>query len=141
MCFAQDTLTSWIQLGFTFIAGIYALMLLKQSNKDKKTQFINDIFKQFYNDDEIKKLLYAVDSGNDDEEIKFGGKLEQEGDKTIRYLDYIGYLIKEKHLKRSDINAFNYEVKRILGNEYVKKYIEDWLKKLPNMNLDNLKYL
>ena len=100
--FAQDALTAWIQLGFTMVGGIYALYLLKQSHKDRKNQYVADILNQLYNDIEVRKIIYSVDSGQNVNEIRFRGALEQEADKTLHYFDYIGYLIKERKLRLKD---------------------------------------
>lgn len=137
---SPDSLTDWIQLMFTITAGLYALYLLKQSNKDKKAKFINEIYRRFYDDTEIRMVLYSIDSGKNQNEIGFGKKMEQETDKTLHFLNYIGYLIKVKHLNKSDICSFRYEINRILSNSEVKKYIDDWLRKI-GVGLDNLEYI
>ena len=95
MDLAKDSLTDWMHLAFTVLGGFYALYLLWKSNKEKKNRYILDILDRLYNDIEIRTIIYAVDSGKDVEEIKFGGKLEKEADKTIRYFDYLGYLQKK----------------------------------------------
>src|SRR5689334_17247333 len=98
MDFAKDSLTNWTQLGFTVIAGLYALYLLRKSSKEKRNQYVVEILNRLYNDREIRTIIYAVDSGENIQEIRYLGNLEQQADKTIQYFDYIGYLIKENNL-------------------------------------------
>lgn len=140
MTLALDSLTDWIQLGFTVLGGLYALYLLRQSNKEKRNQFVLDILNRLYNDNEIRMIIYSVDSGQNLDEIRYQGKLEQQVDKTIQYFDYIGYLIKEGNLKLNDIRPFKYEINRILNNTKVIEYI-NWLRSIGVAldNLDNLK--
>lgn len=139
MKLTQDSLTDWIQLAFTILAGLYALLLLRQSNKEKRRKYIADILDRFYNDYEMRTIIYAIDGGRNINEIRFGGQLEQQADKIIKYLDYIGYLLKEGSLKIKDIKPFHYEINRILNNNAVKKYIE-WLLTI-GVTLENLNYL
>jgi hypothetical protein len=94
---------------------------------------------RFYDDIEIRTIIYAVDSGRDSSEIKFTGKLEQQADKTIKYLDYIGYLLSEGRLKANDIKPFRYEITRLLKSGVVKKYIK-WLSEI-GVSLENLEPL
>ena len=139
MNLAQDSLTDWIQILFTMTAGIFALFLFKQSNKEKRNKYVADILNRFYSDNEIRTIIYSVDSGKNIKEIKFGGQLEQQADKTIQYFDYIGYLIKEGNLKPRDTRPFKYEINRVLNNKTIQGYI-DWLKTI-GVTLDNLVYL
>jgi hypothetical protein len=133
----KNNVTDWIQLLFIVFGGLYALYLLRQSNRDKRNKFVLDIIDRFFDDNEIKTILYSVDQGRDIDEIKFGGKLEHPADKTIKYIDYLGRLLKQGDLKQKDIVTFRYEIKRILESKGVQNYIE-WLL-LIGVNLDNLK--
>lgn len=139
MDYLKDNLTNWLQLLFIATGGLYALYLLRQSVREKRNKMILDILDRFFGDLEIKKILYSVDQGLDTNEIKFGGKLEQQADKTIKYLDYIGRLIKQGELKRKDIGTFKYEIKRILNSSPVQEYII-WLKNI-GVSLEHLNQL
>lgn len=139
MTLAPDSLTDWLQLAFTILGGLYALYLLRQSHKDKRNQYVIEILNRLYNDKEIRTIIYSVDSGRNVNEIRFGGQLEQQADKTIQYFDYIGYLIKEGNLKLNDIRPFRYEINRILNNGTVQEYI-NWLRTI-GVTLEHLNYL
>lgn len=134
----ETSITEWIQVGFVFIAGCYALYLLRQRNRIKRKEFVLKIYDALHNDKEIEEVIYKVDS-NETSEIKYKGTLERQADKTLRYFDFIGQLIKDKHLKPHDIEGFKYEIKRVLFNKDVRDYIL-WLKSI-NVNLDNLKFM
>jgi hypothetical protein len=135
----QDSLTDWIQLGLTILGGVYGLWLFRQSNQEKRNQYVAEIMNRFYDDKEIRTIVYAVDSGRDVCEIKFQGKLEKEADKTIKYLDYVGYLLKDKKLRRTDLRPFKYEMSRIFKNSTMQDYIK-WLVEI-GVSLENLDYL
>ncbi len=135
----KSSLTDWIQLIFAICAGIYALYLFRESNKEKRNSFVLEILNRLYNDAEIRLIIYSVDTHNNIDQIKFQGTLEQQADKTLQYFDYIGYLVKNGNLKLNDIKPFRYQIERVLNNDNVKRYIK-WLKGL-GVSLENLEYL
>ena len=135
----KNNITDWMQIFFTLIAGCYALYLLNQNNRLRRKQYIFELYNTLHNDDEIMQIIYSVDKNRETNEIRFNGKLEKQADKTLRYFDFIGLLIKDRDLIPHDIIAFQYVINRVLKNEDVKKYIK-WLEGI-NVNLDNLKYL
>ncbi len=138
MNLADSSITDIIQTVFALAGGIYGLYLFKQSIREKRNQVLIEIFNRLYCDNEIRKIIYAVDTGKDVSEIKFQGKLEKEIDKTLRFLDFIGHLIKDKSIRKKDIDTFRYEIGRILENEEVIKYIK-WMKTI-GVSLENLEY-
>ena len=139
MTFTSDSFCDWLQVGFTIAAGIYVLYLFRQSNREKRSKHVYDIINWFYSDNEIRTIIYTVDSGHNVKEIKFKGLLELQADKTIKYFDYIGYLIKEGDLKQKDIRPLKYEIDRVLNKGTVQEDI-NWLRKI-GVPLENLKYL
>jgi len=137
MNFENPSWTDLIQLIFTLLGGGYALYLLYQSNKEKRNQLVLEIYNRLYQDLDIRKIIYTVDSG-DSSEIRFQGKLEKEADKTLRYFDFIGHLIKDKSLTKEDVSPFKYEIGRVLKNQHVKEYV-DWLETI-GIDFENLRY-
>lgn len=135
----SDSLTDWLQVALTFFGGLYAIYLLRQSNRERRNQYVGEMMNRFYDDVEIRTVIYAVDSGRDVHEIRFKGRLEQQADKTIRYLDYVGYLLKENKLKKQDLRPFKYEITRLINHRVMNGYIQ-WLKSI-DVNLDNLEHL
>jgi hypothetical protein len=135
----QPNITDWLQLIFTIFGGCYAIYLLRQNNKEKKKQFLLELFNNFYGDKEIREVIYYVDSGPSDKSIKFKGSLEKQADKTIRYLDHVGQFVKDGLLDKKDIASYRYEIKRILENDEMKNYVK-WLNDI-GVKLDNIKYL
>lgn len=133
----NGNLTAWLQLLFIINGGIYALYLLRQSNQDKRNKLVLEILDRFFGDSDVKTILYSVDQGRDIEQIRFGGSLELQADKTIKYIDYLGRLLKQGNLKKNDMDTFKYEIKRILESQAVQEYI-NWLKSI-GVTLDYLK--
>ena len=131
---------SWIdiiQIIFTLFGGGYALFLFYQSNKEKRNKLVIDIYNQVYQDEDIRKIIYTVDSG-DSSKIKYLGELEKEADKTLRYFDFVGRLIKDKSLTKQDVLPFKYEIGRVLNNYNVKEYIK-WLESI-GIDFEYLEY-
>jgi hypothetical protein len=127
------------QLLFTIIGVVSGITLFIQSNIEKKNTFILSIYDRFYNDVDIKKILYYVDRDEHLDKIKYLGEYEFEADKTLRFLDFIGKLVKDKQLKKNDIYSFKYEIGVILNNLEVKHYLQSLLDE--GIILDNLEYL
>lgn len=143
-----DGLISSLQLLATCLGGLFAVLLLRQSNKEKKLSFISNIFERLYDDESIVKVLYAADKDEGLEEIKqkvllhieSKVELEMEVDKTLRYLDYVGSLVKGKYLSAKDLTPFKYEICVVLNNEDIMGYWEHLNTiKITFNNLDYLK--
>ena len=121
------------------IIGVgYGIYLFKKNNRLKHFENIEKMMNIFYNDEEIRTVLYAVDSGNS-EEIYFGKSLEKEGDKTITKLNVIGYQLYSKNISIQDVEILQFEILKILENETVIEYIK-WLKNW-GLKLDYISYL
>lgn len=127
------------QLIFTVLGGIYALFLFKRSNQEKKNELLLSIFDKFYNDKEINKILYILDKEDNPKGIEFGGELEKEIDKTLRFLDLVGKLLRDNQINKNDLIAFKYEINCILNNSKVKDYFK-WLEN-NGIVLNNIKLL
>jgi hypothetical protein len=84
------------ELLFTMIGVVYGIILFFKSNIEKKNSFVFKIYDKFYNDKDISKIIYYVDRDLNLDKIKFNGDLEIEADKTLRLLDLIGKLLKDK---------------------------------------------
>lgn len=135
-----SSITDWIQVCFTTIAGCYAIFLFGRNLREKQKKFLLNIFNYLYNDEDVTDILYYVDSGNNQDLIKYKGSLERKADKTLHYLDFVGKFIKEGDLKYDDLIKFKYEIRRILNNQEVKNYIE-WLREKLGVPLEYLPYL
>jgi hypothetical protein len=129
------TYPDWIQLLFVSIGGGYAIILFRHSNKQARARIRLEILDRFLTDEDIHRVLYAVDQGNT-EEIRHRGELERQADKTLKYVDYIGFLLSIGTLKRRDVEMHKYEIKRLLTNARIKEYIP-YLKSL-GVRLDYL---
>ncbi len=142
---------SLAQLVVSLGGGAYALYLFKQSNREKSNTFTTLIYDRFYNDNEIRTLLYSLDKHKTTanltptliaalppgalpliktEEIKVDGQLELAADKALRFLNYIGGLAKDGALRKSDVALFRYEINLFLGpsgGEHMQNYLQHFL--------------
>lgn len=132
------------QLLFTIVGVISGVILFIKSNKEKKNIFIIGIYDRFYNDTDIRKILYYVDKDLKENKIRYNGELEMEADKTLRFLDLIGQLIRDNQLRKKDIRPFSYEIDVILNNTEIRSYLQfmtDAGVNLKNLELLNAKNL
>jgi hypothetical protein len=135
---SPETTISLIQLICTIFGGLFALFLFWQSNREKRQSFVATLYDKLYNDAEIRALLYALDKEKGLEEIKPNKALEQAADKTLRFLDFVGGLLKNGTLRPRDIASFRYEVNLVsLGplQEYITHLREN------GVHLDNIDYV
>jgi hypothetical protein len=127
------------QLAFTIIGVVSGVVLFIKSNLEKKNLFIINIYDRFYNDKDISKILYYADKELNCNKICYDGEFERETDKTLRFLDLIGQLIKDRHLNKNDIHIFKYEIEIILNNVEVRNYLKTLLQAgVVLKNLDSL---
>ncbi|UKT66021.1 hypothetical protein [Pedobacter mucosus] len=136
-----------LQLLATVIGGLFALLLLNKSNQDKRLTHLLSIFNKLYNDPDIAKALYAIDKRIGLNELaakqitdKYNvASLEMETDKLLKYLDFVGALLKAKKIKCKDLEPFGYEFKIIKENTDLIAY-RKYLKTI-DVKLNNLDYL
>lgn len=106
-----------------------------------------DIYDRMYNDLEIREVIYAVDkrTGLEPLQLKIDNKtieevpLEREVDKTLRYLDFIGSLVKQRLLTVDDIQSLRFEIREILTFPTIVDYYNYHIG--IKINYDNLLYL
>ncbi len=125
----NGSITDWIQLTFAVVGGIYALFLFRKANRERRTERVHGVLKSIYEDADISRILYAVDTNKETAEIRHLGKLERSADKTLRYLDYLGFLIDQDDLTLADLRPFTYEISRILAHKQIQRYIA-WLRRI-----------
>ncbi|QPH40574.1 hypothetical protein [Pedobacter endophyticus] len=136
-----------LELIATVIGGLFALLLLYRGNQDKKLTQLLNIYDRLYSDPDIAKALYAIDKGSGLEELaskqvseKYHvAALEMETDKLLKYLDFIGALVKTKKLSLKDLKPFSYELSIINDNVQLTAY-RNYLSSI-KVNLNNLHYL
>lgn len=127
-----------VQLLCTLVGGMFALYLFWQSNREKRQSFVVTLYDKLYNDPEIRSLLYALDKEQDLAEINPRKKLEQAADKTLRFLDFVGGLIKNGSLRRHDIYSFEYEL-QLLKHQALQQYQRHVM--AHHVQLNNLEYV
>ncbi|THF53016.1 hypothetical protein E6C50_02065 [Flavobacterium supellecticarium] len=121
-----------LQFVCALAAGGFALYLFYISNKERRRSFMFNIFEKLYNDHEIRDVLYAVDKrrGFEALEEKLNNKtidevpLERALDKTLRYFDFVGSLVRQKLLDKSDIQSMKLEISEVVNYPTIKRYID-----------------
>ncbi len=107
--------------------GIVALFQWNDSNKLKRAEYVNALFKEFNSNPNVKQVLYRIDYGDDnkwyDENFHNSGELEQSTDMALNYYSYICYLYETKLIKRKEFEFYRYQVERILKDKQVQNYL------------------
>ena len=107
------------------IGGIVALIQWNDSNKLKRAEYVNNLFKEFNNNADIKQVLYNIDYDipwyNDD--FHNGGEIEQSTDEALNYYSYICYLYKTGLIKTKEFDFYKYQIERVLKNKEVQNYL------------------
>ena len=105
--------------------GVVALVQWNDSNKLKRAEYVNNLFKEFNSNPDVKQVLYNIDY-----DVKWynshfhnSGKLEQATDMALNYYSYICYLYESKLIKSKEFDFYRYQVERILKNSNVQNYL------------------
>lgn len=117
---------SLISIIMAVIGGIFAYQQWKYSNKTKRADFIDQILNKLRFDREMVETINMIDYDFSwyDESFHHNHKeLEYRVDKTLSYLSYICYLIKEKHISKQDFIILEYEINRACVSPDVQCYL------------------
>lgn len=117
---------SFISIILVIIGGIFGYKQWVYSNKTKRADFINQIISNLRFDREMVETMNMIDydflwynenfhHNHNDVEYKI--------DKTLSYLSYICYLIKEKHISKRDFIILEYEINRTCISPDVQCYL------------------
>ncbi len=117
---------SFISILIAIIGGIFAYKQWKYSNKIKRADFINQIIYKLRFDKSMVEIINMFDynlAWYDENFHNSNNELEYKVDKTLSYLSYICYLIKEKHIRKSEFIILEYEIIRACISPEVKSYL------------------
>lgn len=105
--------------------GIAALFQWHDSNKLKRAEYVNNLYKEFNNNPDVKQVLYNIDYDVNwyNSDFHNSGKLEQSTDETLNYYSYICYLYENKLIKKSEFQFYKYQIERVLRNKEVQNYL------------------
>ena len=105
--------------------GVVALVQWNDSNKLKRAEYVNNLFKEFNSNPDVKQVLYNIDYGKKWYNSRFhnSGKLEQATDMALNYYSYICYLYESKLIKSKEFDFYRYQVERVLKNSNVQNYL------------------
>ena len=115
---------SFLALLLSVCGGVVALFQWHDSNKLKRAEYVNNLFKEFNNNPDVKKVLYNIDYDVDwyNENFHNSGELEQATDIALNYYSYICYLYETNLIKKREFEFYRYQVERILKNSEVQHY-------------------
>ncbi|HAU86849.1 MAG TPA: hypothetical protein DCW90_15565 [Lachnospiraceae bacterium] len=117
-------ITSVLSVVLVILGGIVGCYQWRKSVLLKRAGYINDLTEKIRTDNDIKKVIYMLDYGNEWYSFKFhgSGEMERKVDKTLSYFSYICYLKEQKIISNKEFYFFKYEVERILMNKQVQDY-------------------
>ena len=117
-------LLNYFTIILTIIGGIVALFQWNDSNKLKRAEYVNNLFKDFNNNEDVKNFLYNIDYDIPwyDDNFHNSGKLEQGTDMALNYYSYICYLYENNLIKKKEFEFYKYQVERILKNVNTQNY-------------------
>lgn len=121
----SDILTL-ISIILAIFGGLFAYQQWKYSNKTKRANFIDQILNKLRFDREIVETINMIDYDFSWYNEKFHhnhNDVEYKVDKTLSYLSYICYLIKEKHISKRDFIILEYEINRTCISPDVQCYL------------------
>lgn len=107
------------------IVGVIAAYIKwDDMNRFRRCTVTYEIIRQFYDDKEVREILYMIEYENWEYNKSFhGSKDEHLFDKTFSYLDNIAKLKKEGVLGSDDYGSVFYLMHRLCGNSSVQSYL------------------
>jgi hypothetical protein len=138
-----STYTCWITLAGVMIAlgGFgYTIMTFNRNNKIRRSEFIDNLFKEFRDEDTLLFLALidqAMDSGDEFNEIrklkrndKVFEHFEIGREKTLAYIDKLYYFWENDLLTLDEWEYFAYEIISLTKSEYIRRHISTYYEKL-----------
>lgn len=120
-----DILTA-VSVIVVIIGGIFSLIQWMRKQKLQRGEYINELTEKIRTDEDIREIVYLLDYNNKvwyTKEFHGSGELERKVDKTLSYFSYICYLKRKRLITSREFQFFEYEIKRILVNRQVIKYL------------------
>ena len=116
---------SIISLFLAVVGGVFACIQWKESVRNKRADYINDLTEKIRTDEDIREIIYLLeyDEFVYDETFHGSGELERKIDKTLSHFSYICYLKKTKQIRKVEFSFFKYEIERIISNTQIEEYL------------------
>ncbi len=112
-------------LFFAVVGGIFAYIQWKESVRNKRADYINDLTEKIRTDEDIREIIYMLeyDEFVYDETFHGSGETERKIDKTLSHFSYICYLQKTNQITKVEFGFFKYEIERIITNPQIEEYL------------------
>lgn len=108
------------------IGGIFAYKQWAFANKTKRADLLGQVINILRFDKEMAFTMNLIDYHDmwyDEDFHNSNKELEYKVDKTLSYLSYVCYLIKEKQLNKNDSVILEYEISRTCTSLSVQSYL------------------
>jgi len=124
--------------------GIFlAYFELRRNTRIQRAQFLLETTERYFGESEARRLFYDIDynsfklqfvngtpstvqRGEEDPKPFLGSDEERWLDSLLYTFDVIGRMVELKSLNVREADIFAFQAKRVLGNHYVKAYV-DWV--------------
>lgn len=115
---------SVVMTAFVVIGGGFAYFKWRKLQLLKRAEYINELLAKIRLDKDISKVVYVIDYDEIwyDEYFHNGGDVESCIDKSLAYFSYICYLRASKLISKNEFGFFEYQIRRILGNNQLQNY-------------------
>jgi len=118
----------------------YTIMTFNRNNKIRRSEFIDNLFKEFRDEDILLFLALidkAMDSGDEFNEIKklmrdnkVFERFEIGREKTLAYIDKLYYFWENDLLTLDEWEYFAYEIISLTKSEYIRRHVSKYYEKL-----------
>lgn len=115
-----------ISILVVILGGVFSLIQWNKKQLLQRGEYITQLTEKIRTDEDIKEIIYLMDYNDEvwyTADFHRSGDFERKVDKTLSYFSYICYLKKKRLITSSEFEFFEYEIRRILMNDQVVKYL------------------
>jgi hypothetical protein len=122
-----DILTA-ISTIFAAAGLVFAGLQLRQNYLVQRAQFLLSITERYFEDSDVRKFYYQIDSGKFTLDLKtfIGSSEERWLDQLLYTFDTIGRMVRIGAIPIMEVQILAYQASRVLNNTHVHEYLQ-WL--------------
>lgn len=118
-----------IELVAAICGGIIALFQWKESNTNKRVEYLNSLLERLWNNKDIQEFILLNDYNKDWYNEAFHRSddktLPTQADKTLSFMNYICYVVNVKVIRCKEKGLFDYYLSTLAKCDDMRKYIFD----------------
>lgn len=118
-----------IELIAAICGGIVALFQWRESNTNKRAEYLNSLLEKLWNEKDIQNFILLNDYDNDWYNESFhrsdNKELPAQADKTLSFMNYICYVVDVKIIRKKEKGLFDYYISALAKCKDMRKYIFD----------------